>query len=261
MHEHFTPATSKNATPPFSFGCPISECNSSLLPSHQEPNQTQPCVHSQLKTSSFDQENLRMKRWAQWMAPEPEYSSRWRKEEMKTNFGFKFNFLPYITRSKEPVHRTREDQKDSSESNLLYTNLRFWVTIRTYATIISKTATQLSEEQSSLNHDLTSSSGHQSWSNGSVITRPKKETSSSIIHVGIACFLFFSMSFWAEPTPSFASAVLSAELPPVPALSSEFSLRCSDMTCSGTSSESCCWLYFSTYSGNIFLNVELLEEN
>lgn len=97
---------------------------------------------------------------------------------------------------------------------------------------------------------------YQSWSKGSAITMPKMETSKNIIQVGNDCFLAFLPSF----TASILCTSSPKELGTLSNIGVEFSSRdISADTCSATSfSASCCWLYFSTYSGNNFLKVGLL---
>ena len=97
---------------------------------------------------------------------------------------------------------------------------------------------------------------YQSWSNGSAITMPKMETSKNIIQVGNDSFLAFLLSC----TASILFTSSPTDLGTLSNMSEEFSSwDGSGDTCSAASfSESRCWLYFSTYSGNNFLNVALL---
>lgn len=95
---------------------------------------------------------------------------------------------------------------------------------------------------------------HHSWSSGNAITTPKMEKSNSIIHVGNG-FLFFLTSF--NPSTLLMSSPLDSNFFSKTGLEL-LSGDVSDETLSGAAcSESCCWLYFSTYSGKIFLNVAL----
>lgn len=80
------------------------------------------------------------------------------------------------------------------------------------------------------------------------------EKSNSIIHVGNG-FLFFLTSF--NPSTLLMSSPLDSNFFSKTGLEL-LSGDVSDETLSGAAcSESCCWLYFSTYSGKIFLNVAL----
>lgn len=94
---------------------------------------------------------------------------------------------------------------------------------------------------------------YQSCSRGSAITRPKMETSNNIIQVGIDCFLSFLLSIGTTSlfTSPFESSSFNRGF--------EFSSSgVSAGTCSGIIG-CCCWLNFSTYSGNIFRNVALFS--
>jgi len=101
-----------------------------------------------------------------------------------------------------------------------------------------------------------------SWSKGNAITTPTIDTSNNTIQPGNASFLFLLLSF--NPT----SWILSF-LRPTLFSDSTFALSFwgkswfSDVVVcwvAASSSATCCWLYFSTYSGNSFRNVTLPQQ-
>lgn len=88
------------------------------------------------------------------------------------------------------------------------------------------------------------------------MTMPKMETSNTSTHVGKDCLRTFFMSLWGSGL--FASPI---DLPICSNKGLASSEACSARFCSGTDfSESCCSSYFSTNSGNKFLNFMLLEK-
>lgn len=98
------------------------------------------------------------------------------------------------------------------------------------------------------------------WSNGKAITTPTIDTSNNTIQPGNASFLFLLLPFnptsW---TPSFLRPTLLSDS------TFEFSLwgeSSAGVVCwvAASSSATCCWLYFSTYSGNSFRNVALPQQ-
>lgn len=95
------------------------------------------------------------------------------------------------------------------------------------------------------------------WRRGNAIKTPKIEKSSNIIHVGNDCFRFLFMSSLSALL-MFSSVDLTFSIICLASPSSDgFAEACSAMSCS----DCCCWLYFSTYSGNSFLNVGLLNKS
>ena len=90
-----------------------------------------------------------------------------------------------------------------------------------------------------------------SWSRGSAITTPKTDTSNSIIHAGNPCFLFFLLSFKPPSESSFVVSTVFADSALLLLSWGDSGAVC--CVCSA----SCCWLYFSTYSGNSFRNAGL----
>lgn len=87
---------------------------------------------------------------------------------------------------------------------------------------------------------------------------PKIETSSNIIQVGNACFLFLLTSFSVCALFKFSPSlpVFSIFGPEFSSLGDSVDSCCCETCWSG----SCCWLYNSTYSGNSFLNAGLSRE-
>lgn len=98
-----------------------------------------------------------------------------------------------------------------------------------------------------------------SWSKGNAITAPTIDTSNTIIQPGNASFLFLFLLF--SPTSSISS-FLRPTLFSVSPFAFSFWGDSSGVVCcvASSSSATCCWLYFSKYSGNSFRNVALPQQ-